>query len=417
MFGDEGKGSIVDALAHQHRAGLVVRFNGGPQAAHHVVTAGISRSHCFSQFGSGTFAGAATYLSRFMIVDPFALVREADSLQKNFGYDVRETTFIDADCPVVTPWHVALNRAREASRTILHGTCGRGVGEVRRIDSARPELTLRFGDLCMPIRKIEARLMDLRDFLNDEWNSLDAWKFRPDARSSFEIAAALSQIYWQFNCVHRDWLREHMSEPTIFEGAQGVLLDEWHGFHPHTTWSTTTFEHADTLLAEAGFTGEKTRIGVVRSFLTRHGAGPFPTVDGSLAHLTDDDHNDYGEWQGDFRTGQFDGVLLRYALQVVGGVDQLAVTHLDKIERAPWLFCRQYASGMALPVWRGRDDAQLLAQAAMTKDLFHVEPQYDEIESADDFLTRLDDYAPVGIVSTGPTWMDKEYRSVEEVGV
>lgn len=101
----------------------------------------------------------------------------------------------------------------------------------------------------------------------------------------------------------------------MFEGAQGVLLDEWHGFHPYTTWSTTTFGNAETLLAEAAMTA--TRLGVVRCYLTRHGPGPLVTEDPTLE--LPDPHNGRNEWQGAFRVGHFDAVALRYAIEVAGG--------------------------------------------------------------------------------------------------
>ena len=87
--------------------------------------------------------------------------------------------------------------------------------------------------------------------------------------------------------------------PAVFEGAQGVLLDEWRGFHPYTTWSTTTFANAETLLAEAGETA--IRLGVVRCYLTRHGPGPFVTEDPTLE--IPEPHNGTGTWQGAFRNG------------------------------------------------------------------------------------------------------------------
>src|SRR6266516_2642538 len=103
----------------------------------------------------------------------------------------------------------------------------------------------------------------------------------------------------------------------VFEGAQGVLLDEWRGFHPYTTWSTTTFANAETLLAEAGQTA--TRLGVVRCYMTRHGPGPFPTEDPTLE--LPELYNRHGTWQGAFRTGHLDAVALRYAVKVAGGLD------------------------------------------------------------------------------------------------
>jgi adenylosuccinate synthase len=103
-----------------------------------------------------------------------------------------------------------------------------------------------------------------------------------------------------------------------------VLLDEWRGWHPYTTWSTTTFDNVTELCGPKGFL----RLGVVRSYTTRHGAGPFVTE----APLDlPEPHNGVGEWQGAFRVGHFDAVAHRYAVEVAGGIDALAVTHLDSV--------------------------------------------------------------------------------------
>ncbi len=135
---------------------------------------------------------------------------------------------------------------------------------------------------------------------------------------------------------------------TVFEAAQGVLLDEWQGFHPYTTWSTTTLHHADTLLGEAHYSGDTTRIGITRAYATRHGAGPFVTEDAALTTMLPDAANMQGDWQGGFRVGWLDLVMLRYACEVVGPLDALAVTCLDRVATLPELkLCRRYTDGDA----------------------------------------------------------------------
>jgi adenylosuccinate synthase len=116
---------------------------------------------------------------------------------------------------------------------------------------------------------------------------------------------------------------------TVFEGAQGVMLDQVYGTFPFCTRSTTTFENALTLLREAKFDGAITRIGLLRAYSTRHGAGPFVTEDTSLA--IPPCHNQLNPWQGNFRQGWFDGVAARYALKACGGVDILAITNIDRL--------------------------------------------------------------------------------------
>jgi len=118
---------------------------------------------------------------------------------------------------------------------------------------------------------------------------------------------------------------------SIFEGAQGVLLDAEYGFWPHVTPTKTTFANALTLLAEANFTGEMEKIGVIRAYATRHGNGPFPSRDLNLEKAIPDCHNVFSEWQSDFRIGWFDLPLAKYALGVCGGVDQLVITNTDRL--------------------------------------------------------------------------------------
>src|SRR5262249_25636092 len=142
--------------------------------------------------------------------------------------------------------------------------------------------------------------------------------------------AAACAVAERMRVVEDGWLREALAEAraVVFEGAQGVLLDEWAGFHPHTTWSTCSFEGALSLLQEAGHTGEVVRWGVLRTYLVRHGHGPMPTEAAALRALPEL-HNEDGPWQGAVRRGWPDALLARYAAGVCQGVDRLALTHMD----------------------------------------------------------------------------------------
>lgn len=146
-FGDEGKGTIVDYLTREYNAKLIVRFNGGPQAAHHVVTPeGIT--HVFSQFGSGTFVpGVNTYISPRVVFDPLALIKESVALkEKGIQYPLRRL-FVNKDCLIVTPFHKIISRMLETARKEKRGTCGKGVGEVRKDEKNLKENALYFKDL------------------------------------------------------------------------------------------------------------------------------------------------------------------------------------------------------------------------------------------------------------------------------
>src|SRR4051812_32543622 len=151
-FGDAGKGSIVDFLTRAHAAHTVVRYNGGAQAAHRVVTAGPSpREHVFAQFGSGTLAGAATHLSRFMLLDPLAMVAEERHLQTLGVTDAFARTTIDERALVTTPFQRAVNRLKELARGDgRHGSCGMGIGETMIDFLEHREQVLFAGDLRRP---------------------------------------------------------------------------------------------------------------------------------------------------------------------------------------------------------------------------------------------------------------------------
>ena len=152
-FGDSGKGTIVDYLVRRHSADLVVRFNGGPQAGHNVVLPD-GRHHTFSQFGSGSFVPSIkTLLSRFVLIEPCAMLKEAAHLAQLGLGDVLARTFIDERCRVITPLHHLANRLREHARgSLAHGTCGVGFGECVQEDLSDPAASLRANDLRQPAK-------------------------------------------------------------------------------------------------------------------------------------------------------------------------------------------------------------------------------------------------------------------------
>jgi len=312
-FGDEGKGSVVDLLTRLHGAKLVVRFNGGCQAGHNVVTSS-GVHHCFSQFGSGALAGAATHLGPGMLVEPFALLRESDILRTKTGCDPLELLTIDPECVITTPYHEKANQLRELRRGVgRHGSCGRGIGETRadELDG----LALRVKDLGTPTaRGILREIQHRRD-----WEFYGHQHMSPE-----EMADHYGDVRQQLQFgSFKEALAQNVG-PVIFEGAQGVLLDQKHGFAPHNSWTDCTFRNAEKMLEGMPVT----KIGVLRAYATRHGAGPFPSEDKSLSFP--EFHNMHGQWQGCFRLGHFDHARVIYALDAVGGIDELAINHLDR---------------------------------------------------------------------------------------
>ena len=151
-FGDAGKGSIVDYLTRAHDAHTVVRYSGGAQAGHRVVTEE-GHEHVFSQFGAGTLAGAESFLSRFMLVEPLAIRNEAAHLATLGHGDALARLALDGRATVITPFHRAINRLREMARgTARHGSCGIGVGETVRDRLRHGDRVLYAADLLDPDR-------------------------------------------------------------------------------------------------------------------------------------------------------------------------------------------------------------------------------------------------------------------------
>ena len=330
-YGDEGKGTMVDYLARDVANALVVRFSGGSQAGHNVVTK-YGEHHCFSQFGSGAFSNSGTLLSRFMMVDPVALAHETAALRPHFGTDPLARHFIDERCPIITPFHVAANLERERQRGAdAHGTCGKGIGELADDLQHHKEEVLRASEICSPalaadkLRLIQQRKREAPGATNG---------ILCDASRYEEIARAYAELAPHFNIISADQAAAMIaSSDCIFEGSQGVLLDEKFGLQPHTTWSNVTAGNAVRLALECGIQRVEI-IGVTRTYGTRHGAGPFlgerlpvPAWPG--------EHNGNEGIQGRFRSGALDLGLLRHAATCCPDLQltSVALTHADIFER------------------------------------------------------------------------------------
>jgi adenylosuccinate synthase len=387
-FGDAGKGLLTDFLVRRTGATVVVRYNGGAQAGHNVVTPD-GRHHTFAQFGSGTFvAGVRTFLSRHVVIHPTALLAEAAALQAQGAGDALSRLRVSEGALLITPFHQAAGRLRELARGAgRHGSCGVGVGEAVGDALERPDEAVVAGDLRDPAR-LRPRLRRLRErkreamailagslpasdaaarelgvFAGDDL--LDRWLAEAARLAALGLVAPDSTL--------AAWLAG--AETVVFEGAQGVLLDERAGFHPYTTWSRCTLENALEILAEAAPGAEVRRIGVLRAHAVRHGPGPLPTETEELRPAVRE-HNGFGEWQGAVRYGWFDAVLARYALAVAGPLEGLALTHLDAPARlGRWRVCAGYGEP------GGAEIADLLVERAaggpatrLTNLLFRARP-------------------------------------------
>lgn len=330
-FGDEGKGTITDFLTGTRNTDAVVRFSGGPQTAHNVITDD-GKHHTFAQFGSGTFNDVPTVLSRFMMVNPLNMLKEAHRLEELIGYNPLHRAFISENALLISEVHRSANRAREAARgAAAHGSCAQGVGEAMEYAVSHDEAAPRMGD-TRNLDVLTAKLQRYYDWVAPRVN-LDEMDVPSIAQDIFDcVAENPFQLVTDADITNAISSSEHI----VFEGSQGVLLDEWYGFHPHTTWSTTTNENALTLLAEAGVPQEDIKTyGVTRTYTTRHGYGPFPSefnADYDWQQDYPEPHNKTGVWQGSMRAGFLDMSLLEYAVDVMrkhGSIDAIALTHCD----------------------------------------------------------------------------------------
>ena len=461
-YGDAGKGSLVDALTARTGARLTVRFNGGGQAAHNVILPD-GRHHTFSQFGSGMFDPAVrTYLSRHFLWNPIAMQAEAESLDAEIAKDekaplagrVMSRTFVDKEALVVTPWHQATNRLREFAREgKRHGSCGVGIGEAMMEARDSPHLSLRAGDLQdWTVEKLRWHLEEVSACNLNIWANvlrkhflefdLPAYMHKDrDFLFTKEAPLKCATLFKRIACdTHMvDDAAEQKklfddTEDVVFEGAQGILIDEKYGFDPHTTWSTCTSRNARQILKEIGWVGHTTVIGALRSYAVRHGNGPFVTEierPTSELHALQDDHNVHNEWQGSLRIGWFDAVAAHYAMRAEWessfdyahyhsppGIHSLAITNVDRLERwirdgHAWCLCTGYE-------WRGgQGNGPLVFEpgcfpspAGMTAALFEARPSYGRSGDTDAHLLAAIEsllHCPIEIASHGPTRDDKSW--------
>ena len=439
-FGDSGKGLFTDALCRRWPVHTVVRFNGGAQAGHNVVLPD-GRHHTFSQFGAGSFVpGVRTLLASPVVVHPTALLVEASFLDRAGVGDALPRLTIAADCRVTTPWHQAAGRLRERLRGArAHGSCGVGVGETVAHAIEHPDDALRYADLSQPrrareklsaIRRTLAGQFDLAAFAPDD---ADAAALRDDALGDRWLAQATA-LARQVTPADAARVAALLARDgtTLFEGAQGVLLDEWRGFHPHTTWSDVTHAAAASVLAATGIAEPLTRLGIVRAYATRHGAGPLPTHDAALDALVEPHNGDAG-WQGRFRRGHPDAVLLRYAVEATGPLDGLLVSHLDALDNGPPLhWCESYAGATpddaALCRVDDSDATRIIGlkpgargdlehQARLTALLGRIVPRYEAaaVDCAEALIDRMREIADCAVrfSSHGPTHAHVAERTVD----
>jgi adenylosuccinate synthase len=327
QWGDEGKGKIVDWLTD--RAQGVVRFQGGHNAGHTLVIGG--RKTVLHLIPSGILrAGVACYIGNGVVLSPQALVEEVDMLERA-GVDVSGRLKISEACPLILPYHVALDQAREAAKGAGKiGTTGRGIGPAYEDKVARRAIRLQ--DLFHRER-FAAKLGEVLDFHNFVLKNFFRASTVDFNRTLDETLGFAERIRPMVADVPRLlYEAQKTGQNLLFEGAQGTLLDVDHGTYPYVTSSNCV---AGAAAAGAGIGPQNLHyvLGITKAYTTRVGSGPFPTeLDDDVGRQIASRGNEFGATTGrPRRCGWFDAAALKRSIQL-NGVSGLCVTKLDVLD-------------------------------------------------------------------------------------
>jgi adenylosuccinate synthase len=363
QWGDEGKGKIVDVLSE--RADVVVRYQGGANAGHTVVTG--DDEFILHQIPSGILQpDTRCIIGNGVVLDPATLFSELDALETR-GIDVSGRLLISDRAHLVLPYHKVLDRVSEKRQQI--GTTGRGIGPAYEDKIGRRGI--RTGDLTSNAG-LKTRAANQVERVN-RWLEVMGVEERV---SAVEHEAFLAQLRERLLPLVADtgqitYQAIMSGERVLLEGAQGALLDVDHGTYPYVTSSNTTAGGAATG-AGIGPTAIDAVLGVVKAYTTRVGNGPLPTEgDSDASARLRELGGEFGATTGrPRRCGWFDAVVVRYAARV-NGLTHLAVTKLDVLDTLDHVpICTGYRL-------EGERIDRLPADA---ETLARVEPEYETME-------------------------------------
>jgi adenylosuccinate synthase len=413
QWGDEGKGKVVDWLT-DHAQG-VVRFQGGHNAGHTLVIGG--KKTVLHLVPSGILReGVTCYIGNGVVLSPDALMHELDELQAA-GVEAESRLKISEACPLILPYHQALDVAREAAKGAKKiGTTGRGIGPAYEDKVARRGL--RVQDLLRPKRFAEklAEILDYHNFVLKNYLGSDPVDFQRVLEGVMAVAPRLTRMIADVPRALYDAHKEGAN--LLFEGAQGTLLDIDHGTFPYVTSSNCI---AGAAAAGAGVGPGMLHyvLGITKAYTTRVGGGPFPTelydavdkLDPVGKHMATRGH-EFGATTGRARRcGWFDAAALKRSIQI-NGVSGLCVTKLDVLDGLEEMkICTGYRIDGRL--------SDILPVGA--DDLDRCEPVYESLpgwkestvgvksfaalpKAAQDYLKRMEALCgvPVDMISTGP---------------
>ncbi len=407
QWGDEGKGKIVDLLTE--KASNVVRFQGGHNAGHtlvvggektilHLLPSGILREDVTCIIGNG------------VVLSPEALLKEIDGLEARSG-PVTDRLKISAACPLILPYHIALDQAREAKRGNKKiGTTGRGIGPAYEDKVARRGI--RLGELMHEAHFAEKlkEVLEYHNFALTEYFKFDAVDYQKTLDESLAMGERIRPMVSDtIEILHT---ARKNGDNILFEGAQGALLDVDHGTYPYVTSSNTT---AGGTATGSGFGPLYLNyvLGITKAYTTRVGSGPFPTeLFDEVSEMLFTKGKELGASTGrNRRCGWFDAVILKMSIRI-NSVSGICLTKLDVLDGLDTVkVCTGY---------KGVDANSLscLTNFDMYDDL---EPVYAELpgwsestfgaksmdelpENARNYIKFIEEKieAPVDIISTGP---------------
>ncbi|AYY83070.1 MULTISPECIES: adenylosuccinate synthase [Proteus] len=408
QWGDEGKGKIVDLLTE--RAKYVVRYQGGHNAGHtlvidgektvlHLIPSGILRENVVSIIANG------------VVLSPEALMKEMTQLEER-GIPVRSRLLLSEACPLILPYHIALDNAREKARgEKAIGTTGRGIGPAYEDKVARRGL--RVGDL-FDKKAFAQKLKEIIEYHN--FQLVNYYKVEPvDYQKTLDDIMAIADILTGMVVDVSDLLYKatQNGELVMFEGAQGTLLDIDHGTYPYVTSSNTT---AGGVATGSGLGPRYVGyvLGIIKAYSTRVGAGPFPTeLFDEVGDFLREKGQEFGATTGrSRRTGWLDIIAIRRAVQI-NSLSGFCMTKLDVLDGLKEV---KLCVGYRLPNGEVIDTTPLAAD-----DWEGIEPIYESMpgwnestfgvkdhaqlpQAALNYIKRVEELTgvPVDIVSTGP---------------
>ena len=407
QWGDEGKGKIVDLLTD--KASLVARFQGGHNAGHtlvidgkktalHLIPSGILRDHVTCVIGNG------------VVLAPDALFKEIKMLEDR-GVEVRKRLKVSGSCPLILPYHIALDQAREISLGKLKiGTTGRGIGPAYEDKVARRGL--RLSDMVNMDRFAEKlkTVLEYHNFALTQYHKVDPVDFDKTLALAKTWAKALLPMMADVTDILHT--AREAGENILFEGAQGSLLDIDHGTYPFVTSSNTT---AGGTATGSGFWPMYLDyvLGITKAYTTRVGSGPFPTeLHCDIGNYLGEKGHEFGTTTGrERRCGWFDAVALRRAVRI-NSITGICLTKLDVLDGLDEVkICIGYKNADGNPV----------DNPTHADDFEGITPVYESLPGWSDvtvgvqsldklpanaqaYISRIEELigAPVDVVSTGP---------------